>query len=312
MSSSILRVALLTGVLAPFITPAIPARAQALPAQQPAFAPSDPLPFDRAVTRGTLPNGLTYYIRRNTRPEKRVMLHLAVKAGSVDETDQQQGLAHFLEHMAFNGSRTFKAGELIATLESTGARMGPHVNAYTSFDETVYMFQVPTDKAGIVQKGLQALADVADGLTLDPKEIDKERGVVIEEWRGGLGAATRIRDQQIPILFHKSKYAERLPIGKPEVLKTFTPAELRAFYTKWYRPDRMALVVVGDISASDMEAEVKKMFGGIKKPTTPAPARSYEIPLPPGTMVKIATDTEATQSSISLVRKRKSESNDTV
>ena len=295
----------------PFIPPAVTVSAQAA-AQKPAFAPADPLPFDTAVTRGTLPNGLTYYIRKNTRPEKRVMLQLAVKAGSVDETDQQQGLAHFLEHMAFNGSRNFKSGELISTLESSGARMGPHVNAYTSFDETVYMFQVPTDKAGIVQKGMQALADVAGGLTLDPKEIDKERGVVIEEWRGGLGAGTRIRDQQIPVLFHKSKYAERLPIGKPEVLKTFTPAELRAFYTKWYRPDRMALVVVGDINVAEVEADVKKMFGPVKKPTVAAPARTYDIPLPPGTMVKIATDAEATQSSISLVRKRKRESNDTV
>jgi len=281
-------------------------------AQKPAFAPGDPLPFDKAVTRGTLPNGLTYYIRKNTRPEKRVMLQLAVKAGSVDETDQQQGLAHFLEHMAFNGSRHFKSGELIATLESTGARMGPHVNAYTSFDETVYMFQVPTDKEGIVDKGLQALADVGGGLTLDPKEIEKERGVVIEEWRGGLGAGARIRDQQIPVLFHKSKYAERLPIGKPEVLKSFTPAELRAFYTKWYRPDGMALVVVGDIDVAQVEATVQKMFGSISKPAAAAPARSYDIPLPPGMMVKVATDPEATQSSISLARKRKREPDNTV
>src|SRR5918993_2621809 len=305
MSSSILRVALLTGVLAPFITPAIPARAQALPAQQPAFAPSDPLPFDKAVTRGTLPNGLTYYIRRNARPEKRVMLQLAVKAGSVDETDQQQGLAHFLEHMAFNGSRTFKAGELIATLESSGARMGPHVNAYTSFDETVYQFQVPTDKEGIVGRGLQALADVGSNLTLDPKEIDKERGVVIEEWRGGLGAGTRLRDQQIPVLYHGSKYAERLPIGKPEVLKAFTLATLREFYTRWYRPDRMALIVVGDIDPAAIEAQVKTMFATMQKPTTPAPVRAYDVPLHSDLLVAVATDPEATQSSVSILRKRK-------
>ena len=298
-------------LLVSLVPPAVPLRAQT-PAPKPAFAPPDPLPFDTAVTRGTLPNGLTYYIRKNTRPEKRVALQLAVKAGSVDEADQQQGLAHFLEHMAFNGSRNFKSGELISTLESTGARMGPHVNAYTSFDETVYMFQVPTDKAGIVEKGLRALSDVGGGLTLDPKEIEKERGVVIEEWRGGLGAGARIRDQQLPVLFHKSKYAERLPIGKPEILKTFTPAELRSFYTKWYRPDRMALVVVGDINVAEIEAQVKKLFGPIQKPTIAAPPRSYEIPLPPGMMVKVATDPEATQSSISLVRKRKQEGDETV
>ena len=297
--------------LSALIPAPVPVHAQTQ-AAKPAFTPTDTLPFDTAVTRGTLPNGLTYYIRKNTRPEKRVALQLAVKAGSVDETDHQQGLAHFLEHMAFNGSRHFKSGELIATLESTGARMGPHVNAYTSFDETVYMFQVPTDKEGIVHKGLQALADVADGLTLDPKEIEKERGVVIEEWRGGLGASARIRDQQLPVLFQQSKYAERLPIGKPEVLKSFTPAQLREFYTKWYRPDRMALIVVGDIDAAAIAGEVKQLFEGVRKPATAPPPRNYPIPLPPGMMVKVATDAEATQSSISLVRKRNRQADDTV
>jgi zinc protease len=281
-------------------------------AQKPAFAPTDPLPFDTAVTKGVLPNGLTYYVRRNTKPEKRVMLQLAVKAGSVDETDREQGLAHFLEHMAFNGSRHFPPGELIKTLESSGARMGPHVNAYTSFDETVYMFQVPTDKEGLVDKGLQALADMAGGLTLDPKEVEKERGVVIEEWRGGLGAAARIRDQQIPILFYKSKYAERLPIGKPEVLKSFTPPQLRAFYTQWYRPDRMAVVVVGDIDAARIETALKQFFGPLQQPAAAPPARAYEIPLQPEMLIKVATDTEATQSSISIVRKRASAANKTV
>ena len=159
-----------------------------------------------------------------------------MKAGSVDEENDQQGLAHFLEHMAFNGTKRFKPGELIAALESTGARLGPHVNAYTSFDETVYMFELPTDKEGLVEKGLQALADFAGGMSLDPVEIDKERGVVVEEWRGGLGAGSRLRDQQIPVLYYESKYAERLPIGKPEILKGFKPERLRAFYTKWYRP----------------------------------------------------------------------------
>lgn len=298
-------------ILLSFITQPVTTAAQAT-AQKPEFQPTDRLPFDPAVTRGTLPNGLTYYIRRNTRPEKRVMLQLAVKAGSVDETDAQQGLAHFLEHMAFNGSRHFAPGELIKVLESTGARMGPHVNAYTSFDETVYMFQVPTDQQGIVDQGLQALADIGSSLTLDPREIDKERGVVIEEWRGGLGAGARLRDQQIPVLYHGSKYAERLPIGKPEVLKSFTPATLRDFYTKWYRPDRMALVVVGDIEVAAMEAQVRTKFGEMKKPAAPAPERAYEVPLHAEMLVEIATDPEATQSSISVMRKRKKLGDDTV
>src|SRR4051812_8985450 len=169
------------------------AAAAAAPAPR-TLSPADKIPLDPAVTTGTLPNGLTYYIRRNGRPERRVLMQLAVKAGSIDEADDQQGLAHFLEHMAFNGTRHFKAGGLIATLESTGARMGPHVNAYTSFDETVYMFELPTNREGIIDKGLQALADFGGGMLLSPEEIDKERGVVVEEWRGGLGAGSRLRD----------------------------------------------------------------------------------------------------------------------
>ena len=284
-------------------------RAQsAAPAGQ-APAPSAPalteqIPFDAAVTTGTLPNGLKYYIRRNTRPEKRVSLQLAVKAGSVDEENDQQGLAHFLEHMAFNGTKRFKPGELIAALESTGARLGPHVNAYTSFDETVYMFELPTDKQGLVEKGLQALADFAGGMSLDPVEIDKERGVVVEEWRGGLGASSRLRDQQIPVLYYESKYAERLPIGKPEILKSFKPERLRAFYTKWYRPDRMALVAVGDVTVAEIEAMVRKEFGALTKPAAAAPDRTYAVPLQTELLVKMATDPEATQSSVSLINKR--------
>ena len=296
---------------APSTRPADP-RAAAEPGGKPALSPADTLPFDKAVTTGTLPNGLRYYIRRNTRPEKRVSLQLAVKAGSVDEENDQQGLAHFLEHMAFNGTRRFKPGELIAALESTGARLGPHVNAYTAFDQTVYMFQLPTDKEGLVEKGLQALADFAGGMTLDPAEIDKERGVVVEEWRGGLGAGSRLRDQQIPVLYYESKYAERLPIGKPEVLKTFPPERLRAFYTKWYRPDRMAVVAVGDIDAAQMEALIAKEFGALAKPAAAAPDRNYTVPLQTELLVKVATDSEATQSSVSLIGKRKRTVDDTV
>ena len=142
-------------------------------------------------------------IRQNDRPAKRVALRLAVKAGSLDEADDQQGLAHFIEHMAFNGSAHFKPGELVSYFESSGARLGPHVNAYTSFDETVYMLELPTDSADVVAKGLLALADFAGGLSLEPEQVEKERGVVIEEWRGRLGAGSRIRDKQIPVLLQQ-------------------------------------------------------------------------------------------------------------
>src|SRR6476659_7093146 len=212
-----------------------------------------PLPFDAAVRTGTLPNGLKFFIRQNARPEKRISLRLAVKAGSLFEADDQQGLAHLIEHMAFNGSEHFKPGELVSYFESTGARLGPHVNAYTSFDETVYMLELPTDSPEIVTTGLMTLADFAGGLSFSPEEVDKERGVVIEEWRGRLGAGTRVRDKQIPILYNKSRYAERLPIGKPDILRTAPPARLRAFYDTFYRPDRMAVVIVGDIDAQRME-----------------------------------------------------------
>ena len=181
----------------------LPVVAPALRAQQPALqAPIDPqtvLPLDAAIRTGTLPNGLKYFIRRNGRPEKRVSLRLAVKTESLEEADDQQGLAHLIEHMAFNGSAHFKAGELVSYFERLGARLGPHVNAYTSFDETVYMLDLPTDQGDVVARGLAALSDFAGGLNLDAAEIEKERGVVIEEWRGGLGAGSRVRDKQIPI-----------------------------------------------------------------------------------------------------------------
>src|SRR5262245_38842771 len=255
---------LLVGAL---VWPVPSSLAQAQPAisSDAQLAPTTIIPFDPAVTTGTLANGLRYYIRRNGRPEKRVMLQLVVKAGSVDEPDKQQGLAHFLEHMGFNGSKRFKPGELVATFEAIGSRLGPHVNAQTGFDDTIYMFTLPTDKPEFVEKGMQALADFAGGMTLDPKEIDKERGVVIEEWRSGLGAGSRLRDQQIPVLFYQSRYAERLPIGKPEIIKTFPPDELRAFYTKWYRPDRMAVVAVGDVDPAALENLIKTEFGPLVK-----------------------------------------------
>ena len=267
-------------------------------------AAQDAIPFDAAVRTGTLPNGLRYYVRKNTRPANRVLLRLAVKTGSLDEADDQQGLAHVLEHMAFNGSANFKPGELVSYFESTGARLGPHVNAYTGFEETVYMLDLPSDKPEIVAKGLTAFADFAGGLTLDTREIDKERGVVVEEWRGGLGAGSRIRDKQIPVLFYQSRYAERLPIGKPEVLKAFPPARLRAFYDTFYRPDRMAVVVVGDMDQEKLEDMVKGAFGGLKARAPAPPERKVTVPLHKETLVSIVTDNEVTQSSVSLVRKR--------
>ena len=292
------------------------AHAQAAAAQQAATqlpSPDTRIPLDPAVTTGTLPNGLTYYIRRNTKPEQRVLMQLAVKAGSIDEADDQQGLAHFLEHMAFNGTQHFKAGDLIATLESTGARHGSARQRVhlASTRRCTCSSSRPTAKASS-RKACRVSPTSRGGMLLTPAEIDKERGVVIEEWRGGLGAGSRLRDQQIPVLYHESKYAERLPIGKPDILKSFTPERLRAFYTKWYRPDRMALVVVGDFEPSKMDAMVTAQFGPLVKPATPAPERAYPVPLPAEVLYKIATDPEATQSSLSIVLKRPQEPQDRV
>ncbi len=277
--------------------------------QAPATAPTglnlqDRLPFDAAVHTATLPNGLKYFVRQNTRPAKRVSLRLAVKSGSLDEADDQQGLAHFIEHMAFNGSAHFKPGELVSTFESVGARLGPHVNAYTSFDETVYMLDLPSDRPDIVAKGLTALADFAGGLTLDPAEVDKERGVVIEEWRGGLGASSRVRDKQLPLLFYQSRYANRLPIGKPDIIRSAPAARLRAFYDTWYRPDRMAVIAVGDIEAPQLESAIAATFGTLKPRAPAGPAPNGAVPLPPQTLVGFVADPEVTQSVVEVVRKR--------
>jgi zinc protease len=268
-----------------------------------AYAQDALLALDPAIRTGRLPNGLTFFIRRNTEPEKRAALRLVVKAGSVDEADDQRGLAHLLEHMAFNGSAHFKSGELVKYLESIGARFGPDVNAYTSFDETVYMLEVPTDREGILERGLEALSDFAGGISLDATEIDRERGVVIEEWRGRQGAATRMQAVQMQALFGASRYVDRLPIGVPEVLKSFPSERLREFYRDYYRADRMAVVAVGDIDPAAMETLVRRHFGALPA-APPAPRTLYPVPLDPEPRYVAVSDREAQGSSVTVVYKR--------
>jgi zinc protease len=285
---------------------------QAAPQQPTPLPLEQELPVDPAVRTGQLANGMRYYIRRNARPANRVALRLAVNVGSIHEDDDQRGLAHFLEHMAFNGTENFKPGELITFLESIGARFGPHVNAYTSFDETVYMLDVPTDRPGYVDRGLLALRDFAAGMQLASEEIEKERGVVIEEWRGRLGAGSRLTDKQLPVLLAKSRYAERLPIGTPEVLKTFPRQRLLDFYRQWYRPDQMALVVVGDIDPAELQKTVAQRFGSIPAPTTPVETVNRTVPAHDETLVAVATDPEAQGWTIALAHKRPFEAERTV
>jgi len=272
-------------------------------AQAKKFPLSAVMPLAADIKTGTLPNGLKFYIRKNGRPEKRVSLRLAVKAGSLEEHDDQLGLAHLIEHMAFNGSTHFPSGEVFKYFERVGARLGPHVNASTSFDETIYMLDLPTDKGDVVEKGLTALADFAGGLSLDPKEVEKERGVVIEEWRGGLGAGSRIRDKQIPIIFYKSRYADRLPIGKPEIIRGAPVARLRAFYDTWYRPERMAVIAVGDIDPAAMQTAITSTFGPLRDRAKAEKVPDGKLTMKHPVMVTVVTDPELTRTNVQVLRK---------
>jgi len=278
----------------------------------PELALARTLPVDPAVRTGKLPNGITYFIRQNARPANRVSMRLAVNAAAIQEDADQRGLAHFIEHMAFNGTEHFKPGELVSFLESIGARFGPHVNASTSFDETVYMLEIPTDRAGYVDKGLTVLQDFAGGISLLPEEIEKERGVVLEEWRGRLGAGSRLTDKQLPVILQGSRYAERLPIGLPEILRTAPRERLLAFYQKWYRTDRMAVVVVGDIPVADAEKMIVAHFSGIPAPKGAVTEVDTTVPAHKETLVNMSTDPEAQGWSVSVEFKHKAEEDQTV
>lgn len=281
---------LLLGLLA-----AVPAAAQ---------APATPLPADTAVRIGTLPNGVRFYVRPNREPRNRAELRLVIDAGSVLEDADQRGLAHFVEHMAFNGTRRFPKHALVDFLEGTGMRFGADVNAYTSFDETVYQLTLPTDSAGVLARGFDVLEDWAHAVSFDSTEIEKERGVVIEEWRLGQGAGARLRDRQFPVLFGGSRYAERLPIGDRATLERFDPAALRRFYRDWYRPDQMAVVAVGDFDQARVERLIRERFAGILAPEEARPRPAFDVPGHPATRFSIATDPEATGSDVSLYLKQ--------
>ncbi|NTW49211.1 MAG: insulinase family protein, partial [Chlorobiales bacterium] len=253
---------------------------------------------------GKLDNGLSYYIRQNRKPEKRAELRLVVNAGSVLENDDQQGLAHFVEHMAFNGTEHFRKHELVNFLESVGVKFGPDINAYTGFDETVYMLEIPTDSTALLDKAFMILEDWAHGVSFDDDEIEKERGVVIEEWRSGRGAATRLQDKHFPILFKDSRYAQRLPIGQKSILETFKPEALKQFYKDWYRPDLMAVIAVGDFGKTDILKLINKHFGHIPAVKNTTERKVYDVPNHPEPLFSIATDPEATETEVSIYYKQ--------
>ena len=262
------------------------------------------IPADPAIKIGKLDNGLTYYIKQNKKPEQRMELRLAVNAGSVCETPGQQGLAHFMEHMCFNGTKNFPSNKIIDMLEEMGVKFGAELNAYTSFDQTIYMLKVPTDSIEWINRGFQVLEDWAHQVSLDDKEIDKERGVIVEEWRLGLGAEERMQQKYIPVLLKGSRYADRLPIGKIEVIKSFPYDTLRAFYKSWYRPDLMAVVVVGDIDPGKAEEKIREHFGRVPKPSEPNRRVEFSVPDNTEPLISVVTDKEASGFSAMIMFKQ--------
>lgn len=271
-----------------------------------------PIPIDPNVKIGKLNNGIVYYIRKNAKPENRVELRLAVNAGSVLENDDQQGLAHFCEHMCFNGTKNFPKNDLVNTIEKMGIRFGADLNAYTSFDETVYMLKVPTDQPELIDKGIQIIEDWAHNVTFDSTEIDKERGVILEERRLGLGAEDRMRKKSFPVIFKGSKYANRVPIGTKEVLEGFKYNTLRSFYKTWYRPNIMAVVIVGDIDVAQMEQKIIAHFSKISNPANPVKREVFELPDNNEPLISIETDAEATSSNLMFFYKHPKQSTKTI
>lgn len=253
----------------------------------------DLIPNDPDVRIGKLSNGLTYYIRKNSEPKDRAELYLATRIGSLMENDDQQGLAHFTEHMAFNGTKDFPKNDIINYLQKAGVRFGADLNAYTSFNQTVYQLPIPTDSALVFKNGFKILANWAGKIVMEGDEIDKERGVIVEEDRQrGKNAQERMSKQLLPVLLKGSRYAERLPIGKIDILNTFTHDKIRNFYKDWYRPNLQAVIAVGDFDVNEVEQLIKDNFSSLTNPPNPRPRLSYDLPDNVGPLVKIITDPE--------------------
>jgi zinc protease len=256
------------------------------------FAKAQNIPLDAAIRTGKLANGFTYYIRHNEEPKKRVVFNLVNKVGSVLETDDQRGLAHFMEHMSFNGTAHFPKNELINYLQKAGVRFGADINAYTGYDETVYELPIPSENPERVKNTIEIMHDWAHGATLDPEEINKERGVVLEEKRLGKGAGERMQYTYYPLVLNNSRYASRIPIGTDEVLNNFKPETIKRFYKDWYRPDLQALIVVGDVDVDKMEQIIKAKFAGLKNPVNEKLRVTYTIPLTGRNQFIAVTDPE--------------------
>ena len=291
----------------PFVIAAALAAGTFVSAQQVQQAPmrlaapplTQKLGVDPAIATGLLPNGLRYYVRANKTPEHRAELRLVVNVGSVQEEDAQRGYAHIVEHMAFEGTRRFPRETVIGFVQSLGMGFGPHLNAETTFDDTTYILQVPTDRPGVLERSLEILQDWSHDVTFNPAAVERQRRIVTEEWRQGLGAAARVLDQQRPILLKGSRYADRLPIGKMETVQSATANQLKQFYGEWYRPDLMAVIAVGDFDRASVVKLIANDFGGLSNPKPERPLGKYPVPPQPGTRYAIATDPELTNTLVS-------------
>lgn len=270
-----------------------------------AMAQQNPtLPVDEKVRTGKLENGLTYYIRHNSTPENRADFYIAQKVGSMQEEDNQAGLAHFLEHMAFNGTKNYPGKNMLNYLQDNGIKFGTNINAYTSFDETVYYISdVPTTNKNLLDSVLLVLYDWSSGISLEDKELDNERGVIREEWRTRGGAQQRLWDQLLPKMYPDSKYAKRMPIGSIDVINNFKPEEIRAYYHKWYRPDLQGIIIVGDVDVDAAEKKVKDLFSSIKLDENRAKREYFPVHDNEEPIVALATDKEARNTQIMMFYK---------
>lgn len=273
---------------------------------------SDLLRFDPAVRKGTLANGFTYYIRHNETPKNRVVMYLVNKAGSILEDEDQRGLAHFMEHMSFNGTTHFPHNELEDYLQKSGVRFGADLNAYTSYDETVYELPIPSDKPAILASGIQIMRDWAHEALLDPMEIDKERGVVLEEKRLHKGPGQRLSDEYFPMLLNNSRYVNRMPIGIDTVLDNFKRPVIARFYNDWYRPDLQAIIVVGDVNVDEIEKAVKAKFSDLKNPAHERKRPAYHVALNGKNQFMALTDKEVTTISVDIFFKHQKQQLETV
>jgi zinc protease len=268
------------------------------------------LGLDPAVEHGILDNGLEYFIRPNSKPENRIVLRLVVNAGSIQEDPDQLGLAHLIEHMAFNGTVNFEGHEIINYLESTGMQFGADINAYTSFDETVYKINIPADDPEMLYMGLNILKEWAFEIAFLEEEIDKERGVVFEEWRVGRGANARMQDEYFPVLFSGSRYASRLPIGDMDIINNSSYNTIKKFYTDWYRPELMSVIVVGEVDANSVKSQIEELFGKYSNAANPRVREEYPVPDNDQSMYSIVSDPEATVTTVQIFYKNNSISDD--